>query len=106
MALSMLRYRDELNVKDGQLYVDGSWSDASDGATWTHVHPATNEELARFAVASRADVDRAVRAARRAFDEGPWPSMGTRDRKRLLQRLAGLIHEHTDEVNRLQTLDN
>ena len=106
MSLSVLPYRDELKVADGRLYIDGSWCDPADGGTWTHVHPATNEEVARFATAGPADVDRAVQAARRAFDEGPWPTMKARDRKRLLQHLVELIGEHADEVNRLQSLDN
>jgi aldehyde dehydrogenase (NAD+) len=106
MALSVLPKRDELGVKGGQLYIDGVWSDASDGGTWTHKNPATNEDVATFAIGSPDDVDRAVRAARRAFDEGPWPRMNARDRKALLQRLVGLIYEHKDELAQLQTLDN
>jgi aldehyde dehydrogenase (NAD+) len=106
MALSILPYRDELKVADGRLYIDGAWSDASDGGMWTHVHPATNEEVARFATATATDVDRAVRAARRAFDEGPWPTMTARDRKLLLRRLIEALHDHEDEINRLQSLDN
>ena len=106
MTLSMLPYRDELKVADGRLYIDGAWSDSSDGSMWTHVHPTTNEEVARFATASADDVDRAVRAARRAFDEGPWPAMKARDRKRLLQRFIELLTQHGDELNRLQSLDN
>src|SRR5213078_4210616 len=73
MTISVLPYRDELKVRDGRLFIDGQWSESSDGGTWTHVHPATNEEVARFSTAGAADVDRAVHAARRAFDEGPWP---------------------------------
>ena len=106
MSISVLPYRDELKVGEGRLYIDGRWSESSDGGTWTHVHPATNEEVARFATAGPADVDRAVQAARRAFDEGPWPTMKARDRKKLLRRLIELIGDHADEINRLQSLDN
>src|SRR5438132_3141571 len=106
MAISVLPKRDELGVKGGQLYIDGVWSDASDGGTWTHRNPATNEEVATFAIGSPDDVDRAVNAARRAFDEGPWPSLPARDRKALLQKLVGLIYDHKDELALLQTLDN
>src|SRR5438874_2706074 len=106
MTLSMLPYKDELKVGDGRLYIDGTWSEASDGGTWTHVHPTTNEEVARYAVASAADVDRAVHAARRAFDEGPWPSMKVRDRKMLLRRYIEALNDNADEINRLQSLDN
>jgi aldehyde dehydrogenase (NAD+) len=106
MALTMLPHRDELKLSPGQLYVDGQWCDASDGGTWVHVNPVTNEELTTFAIASPQDVDRAVAAARRAFDEGPWPRLKARDRKAVLRRIAGLVDDHADELNRLQCLDN
>jgi len=106
MAISVLPYAQELNLAPGRLHIDGAWVEASDGATWTHRSPATNEQLTTWAVASAADVDRAVRAARRAFDEGPWPHMKARERKRLLQPLVGLLEEHADKLNRLQVLDN
>ncbi|TML87507.1 MAG: aldehyde dehydrogenase family protein [Actinobacteria bacterium] len=106
MAISVLPKRDELGVKRGQLYIDGTWCDASDGGTWTHVNPAANEEIATFAIGTAADIDRAVAAARRAFDEGPWPRMKARERKALMQKLVGLVYEHKDELGELQVLDN
>ena len=106
MSISVLPYRDELKVGEGRLFIDGQWSGSSDGGTWTHVHPATNEEVATFAVASGADVDRAVHAARKAFDEGPWPSMKARDRKMLLRRYIDALNDNADEIARLQSLDN
>ena len=106
MTLSVLGKRDELGVKGGQLYIDGAWCDASDGGTWTHRNPATNEEVATFAIASPDDVDRAVAAARRAFDEGPWPRMNARDRKAIMQKMVGIIYDHKDELAKLQVLDN
>jgi aldehyde dehydrogenase (NAD+) len=106
MAISVLSHRDELGVKEGQLYIDGTWQDGSEGDTWTHVHPATNEEVARFAVASPADVDRAVRAARRAFDDTDWRFWKAKDRQALLRRIARLMADHADELVRLQVLDN
>ena len=106
MAISVLPKRDELGVKRGQLYIDGTWCDASDGGTWTHVNPAAYEEIATFAIGTAADIDRAVAAARRAFDEGPWPRMKARERKALMQKLVGLVYEHKDELGELQVLDN
>jgi aldehyde dehydrogenase (NAD+) len=88
------------------LFIDGEWRDASDGATWEQVNPATNEVVTTFAVASKEDVDRAVKAARRAFDEGPWPTLNARDRKAIIQRLVELITANGEELNRLQTLEN
>jgi aldehyde dehydrogenase (NAD+) len=106
MTLSMLAHRAEVGLKDGLLHVDGQWRSAKDGATWTHRHPATGEAIGEIAVASAADVDDAVNAARRAFDEGPWPKSRARERISLLHRYANLLREHADELRALQALDN
>lgn len=106
MTLTVKPHRDEVGLKDGQLLVDGAWCPAADGATWTHRHPASGEEIGSFAVAGQSDVDRAVRAARRAFDEGPWPRSRATERIRLLHRYGGLLREHAEELRRLQALDN
>jgi aldehyde dehydrogenase (NAD+) len=106
MAMTVLDQRDRLGVHPGRLFIDGQWVDASDGATWDQVNPATNEVVTRFAVGTADDVDRAVRAARRAFDEGPWPRMHARDRKAIMQRIVSLIDAHAEELNHLQTLEN
>jgi aldehyde dehydrogenase (NAD+) len=106
MAMTVLKERDRLGVKAGRLFINGVWCEASDGATFEQVNPATNEVVTTFAVASRDDVDRAVGAARRAFDEGPWPKLYAKDRKAILARLVDLITEHGEELNRLQTLEN
>src|SRR5947208_2911167 len=106
MPISVLPKRDELKVVDGRLFIDGKWVDSSGGEMWTHVNPAANEEVGRFAIATAGDVDRAVKAARRAFDEGPWPAMKARERKAILQHLVGLLYQHKDELNELQVLDN
>ena len=106
MAISVLPQRDALGLKTGQLYIDGHWRDASGGGVWTHRHPATGEEVVDLEVASANDVDEAVRAARRAFDEGPWPRLKAKDRKAILQRVVDLVRANGDELNRLQVLDN
>jgi len=106
MSLSVLEVRDSLKVRPGRLLIDGQWVDSKSGQTWTHVHPSTGEEITEFAVASAADADRAVRAASRAFREGPWPRLKARERKRLLQPLVDAIYAHSDELNLLQSLDN
>lgn len=106
MAMTVLEERDRLGVGPGRLYIGGEWVEASDGGTWDQVNPATNETVTTFAVGSAADVDRAVRAARQAFDEGPWPRLHARDRKAILQRLVSLITANGEELNRLQTLEN
>ncbi len=105
MTLSVLEHRDKLGVKPGQLFIDGTWCDSENGGTWEQLNPATNEVVSTFAVGSVADVDRAVAAARRAFDEGPWPRMKAKDRKKYFNRLVELITKHGDELNQLQTLE-
>lgn len=106
MSFSVLPHAERLGVRPGRLLVDGTWREGGAGETWTHVHPATNEDVTTVAVATPVDVADAVGAARRAFDDGAWTSMVARDRKRLLQRVAALIEAHTDELTDLQTLDN
>ena len=105
MALSVLEQRDALGVKAGQLFIDGAWVDASDGGTFDQRNPATNEVVTTFAVGSTADVDRAVLAARKAFDEGPWPRLTAKERKKFFTRLVQLFEQHGEELNRLQVLE-
>ena len=106
MSLTIAPQRDQAGIKDGQLLVNGEWVAARDGDMWTHVHPATGEEVGRFAVAGAQDVDAAVRAARAAFDEGPWGKSKARERIQVLLRAAELIRANGDELSRLQVLDN
>ena len=104
--ISILEKRDALNVGPPQLFVDGRWT--GDGVERRHAHrnPATNEITAEVALAGAQAVDTAVKAARRAFDEGPWPKMKAKDRTRALLRIADLFSAHADELTQLQTLDN
>jgi aldehyde dehydrogenase (NAD+) len=106
VVASIKPHRDEVGLREGLLLIDGAWRPAQDGQVWTHNHPATGEEVASFPIAGPADVDAAVRAARRAFDEGPWPRARATERIRVLRRVADLIREHGDELLALQALDN
>jgi aldehyde dehydrogenase (NAD+) len=106
MVASIKPHRDEIGLTDGLMLIDGSWVAAQDGQAWNHSHPATGEDVASFPVAAAADVDLAVRAARRAFDEGPWPPARASERTKVLRRIADLIREHGDELLKLQALDN
>src|ERR1700726_1369654 len=106
MVASIRPYADELALSDGRMLIGGQWVTAEAGATWSHTHPATGERVAEFPVAGAADVDRAVRAARRAFDEGPWPRARAGERGRVLRKIADLVRAHGDELLRLQALDN
>jgi aldehyde dehydrogenase (NAD+) len=107
MAISVLPHRDRLGIKDSaKVYVGGAWVEPEGEAVWTHVHPATHEAVTRFATAGVRDVDRAVRAARQAFEEGPWPKMKARERKKILDRIASLARANAAQLAHLHTLDN
>lgn len=99
--------REEMPVKLDAVkhFIGGQFVDSVEGQTFATLNPATNEPLAHVAAGSSADVDRAVRAARKAFDEGPWPRMATRDRAEMLRRIADLIDRHVEEIAQLETLD-
>src|SRR5919199_453838 len=88
-----------------QLFIDGQWVDAESGKTFMTPNPATGQTLAEVAEADKADVDKAVAAARRAF-EGKWSKMSARDRGRLLYKLAQLIEQNRKELAALETADN
>jgi aldehyde dehydrogenase (NAD+) len=81
-----------------RLYIDGTWSDARGGATYDIVNPATEEVIARAANASAGDMDRAIAAARRAFDDGPWRRTTPRDRAKVLRRLIDGLEKRKEEI--------
>src|SRR5450631_1260235 len=89
-----------------QLFIDGQFVDAKSGKTFETVNPATGERLATVAEGDTVDIDLAVRAARRAFDEGPWSRMTPSERGRIIWRIGDLITEHLEEFAELETLDN
>ncbi|HZS34719.1 MAG TPA: aldehyde dehydrogenase family protein [Methylomirabilota bacterium] len=87
------------------MWIDGREATGSTGETFPVLNPATEAELARVPAATPADVDRAASAALRAFEDGPWPRLRTRERATLLLRLAGLVREHAEALARLETLN-
>jgi phenylacetaldehyde dehydrogenase len=89
-----------------QLFINGQWANAASGKTFATPNPATGETLANIAEGDAEDIDRAVRAARRAFEEGPWSRMTASERGRIIWRIGDLILEHTDELAQLESLDN
>ena len=89
-----------------QLLIDGKWRDAASGRTFATYNPATEEVIAEVAEGGPEDIDLAVKAARKAFDTGPWRKMDARDRGRLLTRLADLVEENLEDLAELETLDN
>ena len=93
-------------VSPGRLLINGEWVDGS--RKFDTINPATGEVLTQIVEASADDVDRAVKAARYAFEDrtGPWRKMSASERGRLLWRLADLVEQNIDELAELETLDN
>jgi acyl-CoA reductase-like NAD-dependent aldehyde dehydrogenase len=92
-------------LKPGKLLIDGKWVEAESGKRFETLNPSTEQVLTTVAEGDKADVDKAVRAARRALEEGPWATMSARERGRLLYKLATLIDENRRELAMLDTLD-
>src|SRR5215212_10143225 len=89
-----------------ELLIGGARVPARDGRTFETLDPATGGAIAEVSHAGREDVDQAVRAAREAFDEGPWRKLPAAGRGRLLALLADLVERHADELAELESLDN
>ena len=86
-----------------RLYIDGAWTPATGGATYDVVNPATEAVIARAPNATRADLEKAIAAARRAFDEGPWSRTTPHDRARILRRLIDGLEKRKEEIRQLLT---
>ncbi len=89
-----------------KMLIGGQWVEAASGKTFDTINPSTGEVLAKVAEGDQEDINRAVAAARKAFESGPWPKLTPSQRGRLLLKLADLIEEHAEELARLETLDN
>jgi aldehyde dehydrogenase (NAD+) len=93
-------------VKDQPLFIGGKWQDSVSGKTFATINPATGQTICQVAEGDKADIDLAVKAARRAFEDGPWPKMSASERGRLLNKLADLIEQNQEELAALESLDN
>jgi phenylacetaldehyde dehydrogenase len=89
-----------------RLLVDGQWVEAASGKTFVTTDPATEQEITHVAHGEAEDIDRAVAAARRAFEEGPWRTITPSARGQIIWRLADLLEKHADEFAELEALDN
>ena len=96
----------EFLVKKPRLLINGEWVEARSGKTLAVFDPATGKEIGRVAEAGSEDVDRAVAAARAAFEAGPWQEMLPVAREALLWKLADLIEQHAGEFAEIESLDN
>ena len=92
--------------KPRKMLINGQWVNSASGKTFPTYNPATGEVLAHVAEGDREDIDHAVRAARYAFDHGPWRKMTASERGRLIWKLADLLEQHTEEFGYIESLDN
>jgi aldehyde dehydrogenase (NAD+) len=93
-------------VKDQPLFIGGKFVDGNSGKTFAAINPATGATICQVAEADRTDVDRAVQAARRALEQGPWKTMDAADRGRLLYKLADLVAQNAEELAALESLNS
>src|SRR5215470_2246022 len=96
----------EFISKPRKMFINGKWVESASGKTFPTYNPATGEVLARIAEGDKEDIDRAVKAARAAFDSGSWPRLTSSERGRLIWKLADLLEQHLQEFAELETLDN
>ncbi|KAM3303935.1 benzaldehyde dehydrogenase, mitochondrial-like isoform X1 [Capsicum chacoense] len=94
-----------VNVEHTKLFINGQFVDAASGKTFPTLDPRTGEAIAHVAEGDAEDINRAVAAARKAFDEGPWPKMTAYERSKILLRLADLIEKHNDQIAMLEAWD-
>ncbi len=93
-------------VKDQPMFIGGKWVDSQSGKTFPTQNPATGETICQVAEGDRADIDLAVKAARKAYESGPWSRMNASDRGRLMNKLADAIEANVNELAALESLDN
>src|SRR5579859_1846035 len=92
--------------KPRTMLINGKWINSASGKTFPTYNPATGEVLAQVAEGDREDIEQAVKAARKAFDNGPWSKMTAAERARLIWKLSDLLEQHTEEFGYLESLDN
>ena len=89
-----------------KMRIGGEWCASESGEYIDSINPANSECIARIPRGEKADADKAVQAARTAFDQGEWPKMSYQDRGDILRQIAQLIREKASDLSRLETLDN
>src|ERR1700677_689182 len=97
---------DFLRDSPKKLLINGKWIAAKSGKTFESINPANEEVLALIAEGDKADVDDAVKAARKAFEESKWSSISPHQRSRYLYKIADLIEQNADQLAELESLDN
>ncbi len=97
---------ESVDVTNTGVFIGGEWGDASDGASLPTINPATEESITKVASSTVEDADRAVLAAREAFDDGRWSGKSAASRTKVLLRIADLLDEQNKEIATLESLDN
>src|SRR6202522_2495565 len=92
--------------KTHKMLINGKWVDAASGKTFPTYNPATGEVLSNIAEGDKEDINRAVKAARAAFETGAWSKISHSDRSRMIWKLADLLEQHLEEFAQLESLDN
>src|SRR5260221_1817523 len=95
-----------LNQQPIKMLIGGRWVESASGKTFDSINPSSGEVLAKVAEGDAEDINRAVAAARKAFESGPWPKLTPSQRGQLLWKVAELIEQHAEELAQLETLDN
>src|SRR5689334_18919843 len=98
--------REFIGHRTRRMLINGEWVAAASGKTFQTIDPANEQPIAEIPAGEKEDVDRAVKAARRAVEGGPWRRMTPSERGRALWKLADLIEARTEEFAQLETLDN
>jgi phenylacetaldehyde dehydrogenase len=93
-------------AKTHKMLINGKWVEAASGKTFPTYNPATGDVLSQIAEGDREDINRAVRAARAAFDSGPWRRLSFSERGRLIWKIADLLEQNLEEFAQLESLDN
>lgn len=105
-AVELESYTRQFIREPRKMLIGGQWLPSASGKTFEVVNPATEEVIAHVAEGESEDIDRAVKAARKAFESGPWPEMTPSARGRLISRIGDLILDNLDEFAELESLDN
>src|SRR5271163_3577830 len=93
-------------TKTRKMLINGKWVDSASGKTFETYNPATGQVLSHVAAGDKEDIDRAVKAARAAFETGPWSKISPSDRGQMIWKLADLIEKHLEEFAQIESLDN
>jgi aldehyde dehydrogenase (NAD+) len=107
MATATTAIEPSVKISANKLLINGKWVNSASGKTFPTINPSTGEVITQIAEADAVDVDRAVIAARAAFETGAWRrQMTASQRGAMINRLADLIEKHADELAQLESLDN